>query len=168
MELALQKFITSAAKLIDVTNLDDHNPFILKLTDGTLGNIAKYAMIASTIEPITKILPINGIWLCFDPNSNYYNQALKLVGYEMSIHSTRIVDAPIVLVDEPFVNRWVLVQKLSDLFTDINIYSTEGLQGPDGVQGLIGLPGPKGLDVVLDPIPVISEAVKQYVALRGY
>lgn len=166
MELALQQFITSASKISDITNCDYDNTFIFKLTSGKPGDTEKYAITVSTKEPVTKMLPLFGVWLNLDANSKYYKQALKLVGYSDDIYPETGSLPEQILTDGGFSHYWIIVHKYSNLFSDVNIYV--GDKGPVGDLGLIGLDGPAGLQGLpgaLDYPNIIINSVNQYTAL---
>lgn len=168
MELALQNFINSASKLTDVTNLDAANPFILVLTSNLAGTPQKFYSCVSTKEPTSKSLPINGIWLNFDPESKYYRTALKLVGWGQQVHPSHVADVANVVTDSNFFDSWVTVATFADIFTEVSIPFNGGSRGPQGLRGPQGAVGTAGDDAIFDMGPVIVAAVAQYEALRGF
>lgn len=156
MELSLQHFIECTSKIIDVKNLDDRNPFILMLTDGVAGHTTKYAVVASKVEPVDWLKPINATWINFNPTSKYYRQALRLVGLNGAIDPNVTIDPEQVLQDDNFVHSWVKVKRYADIFAHPNIYYLQGPAGPRGPQGLQGLTGPTG---PLDNPAIVAESI---------
>jgi hypothetical protein len=82
MELKLQNFIKNCEEIAGLRNLDDTNPIKIPITHPNLGLIN--VVICATKEPDTMVLPLNVVWLNFNPRSNHYRKALKRISKDSS------------------------------------------------------------------------------------
>jgi hypothetical protein len=77
VELRLQKFIDAMQITSDIDNLDNDAPQVMRRTSSAIQKTSTF--VVSKAEPHDMILPLNVIWLCFDPSSSYYKNALRRV-----------------------------------------------------------------------------------------
>jgi len=158
MELALQKFIHSVSKIIDNENLDNSNPFVLKLTDGQVAHTEKFTVVAANTEPATIGLPIFCTWIDLDSRSKYFNEALQLVGFNGNIDLNADIDPSSIIFDDGLTHSWIRVSSYSQIFRRSNIYYLDGAVGPTGLQGPVGIPGIEG---VIDYPTIVDQAIAQ-------
>jgi hypothetical protein len=84
MELRLEKFISSAEVISNMSDLNNETPVALRYQDPqTLQTIT---FVCSQVEPTKMVLPANVVWINFDRNSPYYKQALKRTSKNKGSH----------------------------------------------------------------------------------
>lgn len=150
MELRLTQFITGVERITDIHNLDYGNPVLLNLhhpkyveqepvlqavdDDSALIN-SNFRMAAAIDEPSYLGLPINAIWICLYPHSNYYRQALRLVS-PLPPSESGVMNA---ITTEGYKASWVKLSRYDQMFEiqQIDSGGSTGPKGPDGDKGLI-------------------------------
>lgn len=80
VELRLQKFIDAIQITSDIDNLDNDAPQVMRRTSASIQKTSTF--VASKSEPHDMVLPLNVIWICYDPNSRYYKNALRRISKE--------------------------------------------------------------------------------------
>lgn len=101
MELRLQRFIQAQEVTSSIAEMDSNNPIVLRHSHVTKGTVT--VVVCAIDEPRTLILPLNVTWICFDPNSNYYRQALRRVSKDTSAE---------------FEHTWELIDTYAQVFVD--------------------------------------------------
>jgi hypothetical protein len=77
MELALQNYIEALEVTSGISDLSDEIPQIVRRTNPSVGKTSTF--VCSVLEPHNMILPLNVIWIDFNPNSSTYRNALMRV-----------------------------------------------------------------------------------------
>tara|TARA_Y100001963_G_scaffold139226_1_gene204828 strand:+ start:3733 stop:4368 length:636 start_codon:yes stop_codon:yes gene_type:complete len=108
-ELRLQKFTDAIRITSDIDNLDNDAPQVMRRTSASIQKTSTF--VVAKIEPHDMVLPLNVIWFCFDPNSSYYNKALRRVSKDPSAS---------------FEHTWEVLYFYSDLWLDQH-YAPEDL-----------------------------------------
>lgn len=88
----VERFIQLQYQLTDFANLSDDAIFLVKHFHPELQE--DFLFVLSWVEPTKTFLPDNVVWLCFDPDSPYYKQAMRRVSYspdDMHEHSWEYV-----------------------------------------------------------------------------
>lgn len=81
----VERFIQMQYQLTDFANLSDDALFLVKHLHPELQE--EFLFVLSWVEPSKTFLPDNVVWLCFDPDSPYFKQAMRRVSYSPdSIH----------------------------------------------------------------------------------
>jgi hypothetical protein len=75
MSSKLANFIKNVAFVSDIKNLDDNNTITHRLSNAIAAKMI--TIVVSKREPHDMVLPLNVIWLNFDPTSRHYNKALR-------------------------------------------------------------------------------------------
>lgn len=137
MELRLQEFIQSVATLADIRNLDQWNPIVFQLEHPI--NATRFTIVGAKQEPSYLGIPVNTTWVVLDPESEYYNRALKLVDTNDPDQATTI---PNVLSGEDgtVLLYWNIIRTYDEIFEDPQYYNNGG-RGPKGDKGDKGDPG---------------------------
>jgi len=77
MELLLQRYIAGLEVVSDAANLSEETPQVMRRTNTSIGKTSTF--VCALKEPWNMILPLNVIWIDFNPNSSTYRHALKRV-----------------------------------------------------------------------------------------
>lgn len=88
MELELQRYISGLEFVSDAKNLSDETPQIIRRTNAQIGKTSTF--VCAIKEPWNMILPLNVIWIDFNPNSPTYRHALKRISKDadpMGVHN---------------------------------------------------------------------------------
>lgn len=126
--LSINEFAQHIESIADIRNLDDLNPVEVRLGHPVTG--MSFIVIASVREPKSLLIPINGIWVCCDPNSGNYRKVFRLVSFSPSTD---------------FNATWAEETLVPPIFEYPQSYSLpRGDPGPTGPTGPIGVPGPVG------------------------
>lgn len=132
MDFNLQRFISSCEYIADLRSMDQYNPVSLNIEHPI--STLRYVVLLSIPEPSAWLLPINAVWICFDPTSSMYKRAWRLVSAT------------------PFANMsntWHELQTYDEIFINAQHFDLptgpQGVPGPQGAQGPRGVPGPQGV-----------------------
>lgn len=136
MELRLQEFIQSVSTLADIRNLDQWNPIVFQLEHPI--NATRFTIVGAKQEPSYLGIPVNTTWVVLDPESEYYNRALKLVDVNEIDQATTI--PPVTSEDGELVLYWNIIRTYDEIFEDPQYYNNGG-RGPKGDKGDKGDPG---------------------------
>jgi hypothetical protein len=93
MELRLQQLINDMLRVANVQNMDPNNPITMRISHVTNAEVT--VIVCAHREPNTQILPLNVTWFVYDPQSEYYLQALRRVSKDAStgyVHTWEVVD----------------------------------------------------------------------------
>lgn len=77
MERKLNQLIENLEAISDLRNLSDTNPIVTRLSNPTIAQVT--AIVLSSVEPHLLVLPLNVVWINFDPASQDYKKPLKRV-----------------------------------------------------------------------------------------
>ena len=77
MELLLQRYIAGLEVVSDAGNLSEETPQVMRRTNPSVGKTSTF--VCALLEPWNMILPLNVIWIDFNPNSDTYRHALRRV-----------------------------------------------------------------------------------------
>lgn len=75
MELLLQRYIAGLEIVSDAGNLSEETPQVMRRTNPSVGKTSTF--VCALLEPWNMILPLNVIWIDFNPNSKTYRHALR-------------------------------------------------------------------------------------------
>ena len=129
MELRLERLIDAVHFISNIDDLNDETPIVVRQQDPASGRVV--AIACSIVEPTRMILPMNIVWICFDPNSRFYKQALK-----------RVAKNPVQGYSE-FEHGWELLYFYEDVFAD-QFYDPADLKGADIEQLVPATPEVRG------------------------
>src|SRR5690606_6931671 len=80
MEKQLQEIVTSLEVISNVANMDDANPIVHRLSNSSIRRVT--TVVCAVREPSGLILPLNVLWVDFNPLSRFYKQMLRRVSKE--------------------------------------------------------------------------------------
>lgn len=140
MDSRLLNFINGLETLSNVRGMDAANPVILDLQQPVTASL--FTVIAAVNEPSSMGIPLNTIWVVFNPESAYNKKALKL----KDTASPATSGVANVIQDAAYTQSWIELSSYDEVFADPQTYAvaggTPGPQGPVGPQGDIGPVGP--------------------------
>ena len=128
MDFNLQTFISNVEHLGDIRNLDPLNPVVLKIEHPMTAE--EFCIVLSHREPTSALMPLNGVWVCFDDLNWRYKRAFRLVSKTPEGET---------------LGTWALVETYADLFNYPQTYvMSSNVAGPSGPKGEVGPMGPVG------------------------
>lgn len=157
MELNLQQFINSVEQLAALKNIGVNNPVQFVIAQPVTAS--QFLIIASIEEPQYLGIPLETLWVCFNPLSVYFKRCLKLKASVPPVPGT-MYDG--LLVETSLVNSWTTVQDFDSVFRNPHILldygGLMGVPGPQGQQGPQGFPGTSS---VVDYTAIINSVINQ-------
>lgn len=116
MEKKLQTLIENFDKLVDIQNLDELNPIKVTLTHPTLNTSSVF--VCSYTEPYRLTLPLNVVWLDFNPMSINYRKALIRVSKDADATTGRTHTWSVIeTYDEAFATQYYDTEDTAKLST---------------------------------------------------
>lgn len=94
-EKNLENIMESLRVVSDIQNMDETNPITHRVSNPTIRKVT--TVVCAYREPFNLIVPLNVIWFCYDPNSDYYKAALRRVSKEPDVangfnHTYEVID----------------------------------------------------------------------------
>lgn len=94
-EKNLELIIDALRVVSDIQNMDETNPITHRQSNPTIRKVN--TVVCAYREPYNLIVPLNFIWFCFDPKSDYYRTALRRVSKEADaqkgfVHTYEVID----------------------------------------------------------------------------
>lgn len=94
-EKNLENIMESLRVISDIQNMDESNPITHRVSNPTIRKVT--TVVCAYREPFNLILPLNYVWFCFDPQSDFYRSALRRVSKVADtkndfVHTYEVID----------------------------------------------------------------------------